>query len=161
MALALICVGNDIILDCFAFQANSLGQSSASASPEPSPQPSPRRLMKKTSAGVEKVAHPVCCDLAVSLLSLWQLLMHQGWLLLLAGLWMGRTDLSCSITSLSACGDNTPFFFPLHTTSLPASFSPSLPAPSLLNYNNSYNNLYLSNACENIIIECATRNDKR
>lgn len=79
MALALICVGNDISLDCLAFQANSLGQSTGSAPPTPPP-PSPRRLMKKTSAGVEKVARPVLRDLAVSLFSLWQVLMRQGWL---------------------------------------------------------------------------------
>lgn len=41
MALALICVGNDISLDCLAFQANSLGQSTGSATPHsPSPLPS-------------------------------------------------------------------------------------------------------------------------
>jgi len=35
MALALICVGNDIILDCLALQANSLGQSTGSTTPNP------------------------------------------------------------------------------------------------------------------------------
>lgn len=44
------------------------------------PHPSPQRLMKKTSAGVEKVARPVYCDLAMSLFSIWQVLMRQGWL---------------------------------------------------------------------------------
>lgn len=69
MALALICVSDDIILDCLAFQANSLGQSTRSETPQPPRQPAPWRLMKKTSAGIKKVAHPAC-DLAVSLFSL-------------------------------------------------------------------------------------------
>lgn len=63
VALALICVGNDISLDWLAFQANSLVQSTKSVNPPPHPpnpsHPSPRRLMKKTSAGVKKVACPV------------------------------------------------------------------------------------------------------
>lgn len=75
VALALICVGNDISLDRLAVQPNSPGQSTGSPTP-----PSPRRLMKKTSAGAEKVARPVRRDLAVSLFSLWQVLMRQGWL---------------------------------------------------------------------------------
>lgn len=69
VALALICVGNDISLDWLAFQANSLGQSTGSATP-PSLSPLPLRLMKKTSAGIEKVACPVRRDLTVSLFSL-------------------------------------------------------------------------------------------
>lgn len=71
MALALICVGNDISLDCLAFWANSLVQSTESAAPFPIlSHPSPQHLMKKTSAGVEKVARPVGGDLTVSLFSL-------------------------------------------------------------------------------------------
>lgn len=47
VALALICVSNDISLDRLAFQANSPGQQTESATHRP-PHPSPRQLMKKT-----------------------------------------------------------------------------------------------------------------
>lgn len=66
-ALAFICAGNDISLDCFAFRGQSAWAADRIATPPPvPPQPSSRRLMKKTSAGVEKVARPVRRDLAVS-----------------------------------------------------------------------------------------------
>lgn len=61
-------------------QANSPGQSTGSAPPPRSPHPSPQRLMKKTSAGDEKVACPDHCDLLMSLFPFWQVLMRQGWL---------------------------------------------------------------------------------
>lgn len=47
MALALICVGNDISLDCLAFQANSLGQSTGSAPTPHSTSPLPSATNEK------------------------------------------------------------------------------------------------------------------
>lgn len=100
------------------------------------PQCSPRRLMKKTSAGIEKVAHPVCFDLAVSVLSLtgFDASGVAGSLAVLCG-WAGRTFLIASL--LSQPEATTLLFSNLPTSNL----LPSLPAPLLLNYNNSNNNL--------------------
>ncbi|KAI9521404.1 hypothetical protein NQZ68_007720 [Dissostichus eleginoides] len=88
--------------------------------------------MKKTSAGVEKVARPVRRDLAASL-SPSDSFDASGVAGSRRAEGTGGTDLSHSVTSLSASGDNPPFLHP--TPSFPPSYplltssSPSLPAP--------------------------------
>lgn len=90
------------------FQANSLGQPTKSADPLSAAITPPfRQLMKKTSAGTEKVARLVCCDLAVSLFPSWRVLMRQGWLVPRPGGDDGQDGPSHSIASLAASGDIT------------------------------------------------------
>lgn len=68
VALAFICLGNDISPNGLAFAGQFAGAADRISKPPLGPShPSPRRLMKKTSAAVEKVARPIRRDLAVSL----------------------------------------------------------------------------------------------
>lgn len=133
MALALICVGNDIILNCLAFQANSLGQSTGSATPIP-PSMLPSAINEKDisrhwEGRPSRLFWPRCvCSLSDRF---WCI--RGGWFPGRA-MWMGRTNLSYSVASVSA---TTLLFSNLPTFNL----LPSLPAPLLLNYNNSNNNL--------------------
>lgn len=84
------------------------------------PQRSPRRLMKKTSAGIEKVAHPVCFDLAVSVLSLtgFDASGVAGSLAVLCG-WAGRTFLIASRHSQPEATTLLLWNYPLPTCSPP------------------------------------------
>lgn len=155
MALALICVGNDISLDCLAFQANSPGQPTGSATP-----PLPHSLCPLPSATNEKDISrhwegrpsrspwPPC----VSVLPLTGFdasgvaafpARRRGW--------AGRTFLTASLHSQPPATTLLPSFPPPHL--LPTCSSPSLPAPLTLSYNNSNDNLYLCNTYENTIIK--------
>lgn len=68
VALALICLGNDISPNGLPFAGQFAGAADRiNKPPVGPPPPSPRRLMKKTSAAVEKVARPTRHDLAMSL----------------------------------------------------------------------------------------------
>lgn len=113
MALALICVGNDIILNCLAFQANSLGQSTGSATPIP-PSTLPSAINEKDisrhwEGRPSRLFWPRCvCSLSDRF---WCI--RGGWFPGRA-VWMGRTNLSYSVASVSAWGDNPPFLQPTH-----------------------------------------------
>lgn len=152
MALALICVGNDISLDFLAFLANSLGQSTGSATPHsPSPFPSAtneKDISRRREGRPSRLLWPRY--VSVLYLTGFDASGVAGFPARQWG-WAGRTHLTASLHL-------QPRATTLLSSILPPQPAPhppfSLPEPLPLSCNNNNKNLFLCNTYKNTIIKC-------